>query len=163
MLAGATLSLAEVFSGQYDAAADYLESMNPNDPLIPQLRMLADEALDVLTQIEAGTYPASAWQGVPTQFWADWIAMQANLYTSLENLELPLYAAFGGADLNVTPANYELLQTWISMGGPTTVTAKMYPDHTHIFVPLLPDPPGYADAVSDALVDDIAAWVSAGG
>jgi dienelactone hydrolase len=162
MLAGATLSLAELISGQYDAAADYIESMNPNDPLIPQLRMLADEALDVLTQIGAGTYPASAWQGASTQFWADWIAMQANLHTSLENLDLPLYAAFGEADLNVTPANFELMQTWISMGLPATITAKLYPDHTHIFVQLTDEPPGYTDAVSDVLVDDIAAWLNAG-
>jgi hypothetical protein len=29
-------------------------------------------------------------------------------------------------------------------------------------LPLTPEPPGYADAVSDALLDDLAAWLSAG-
>jgi alpha-beta hydrolase superfamily lysophospholipase len=162
MLAGATLSLAETVSGQLDDLADYIESVNPSDPTIEELRTAADEALSVLTQIEAGTYPASAWMGAPTQFWADWIAMQANLQTSLANLDLPVYAAFAGSDLNVGPSHFEQFESWAAMGVPATATTKMYPDHTHIFLPLSPEPPGYADAVSDTLLDDLAAWLSAG-
>lgn len=163
MLAGPTLSVAESLSGQLDDLADYIESVAPGDPVIEELRMQADEALSVLTQIEAGTYPASAWWGTPTRFWADWIAMQANLHTSLANLDLPLYAAFAGFDFNVGPAHFEQLETWASMGVPAAATTKMYPNHTHIFLQLTPEPPGYAEAVSDELVDDIAAWLSAGG
>jgi fermentation-respiration switch protein FrsA (DUF1100 family) len=162
MLAGATLSLVDTLSTQFDAAADYIESIDPGSPLVEQFHMLADETQLVLTQVEAGTYLPSTWLGQPTQFWADWIAMQNNLYNSLVALDLPLYAAFAGADLNVGPEHFEQFETWVSMGVPADVIAKMYPDHTHIFVQLIPEPPGYADEVSDALVDDIADWVSAG-
>jgi alpha-beta hydrolase superfamily lysophospholipase len=161
MLAGVTLPLPEALGGQLDDLADYVESVDPGNPAIEQLRMQADETFSVLTQIEAGTYPASAWMGTPTQFWADWIAMQANLHTSLVNLDLPLYAAYAGVDFNVGPAHFEQFETWASMGVPTNATVKMYPGHTHIFVQLTPDLTGYADEVSDALVDDIAAWLRA--
>jgi alpha-beta hydrolase superfamily lysophospholipase len=161
MLAGLTLSLPDALSGQLDDLADYVETIDPGNPAIGELRMQADETFSVLTQIEAGTYPASAWMGAPTQFWVDWIAMQANLHTSLVNLGLPLYAAYAGVDFNVGPAHFEQFKTWASMGVPTNATVKMYPGHTHIFVQLTPDLTGYAGEVSNALVDDIAAWLRA--
>ncbi|PRQ06660.1 alpha/beta hydrolase [Enhygromyxa salina] len=162
LLAGATLSLVDTVSGQLNEFADYIESVDPGNPAIADLRMQADEALSVLTQIEAGTYAASAWMGAPTQFWADWIAMQANFHTSLADLDLPVYAAFAGSDFNVGPAHFDQFESWAAMGIPAAATTKMYPEHTHIFVPLTPEPPGHSDTVSGVLVDDLTSWVSAG-
>ncbi len=160
MLAGAVLDLPTTVSRQYGDYADYIESVDPGNPVVEELRMLEEEALVALEQIDSGTYPADSWNGASVEFWKSWMDWQAQLRDSLEMVDVPVLAAFAGFDFNVGTAHERTMREWQAAGVLAKGVVLNYPEHTHVFAPLVEESPGYEATFSPLVVADIVEWAS---
>ena len=86
--------------------------------------------------------------------------------TALRRVACPVFAVFGGRDLQVPEAaNRRHLETALAEGGNDQVTVKVYPEANHLFMQAVTgEPAEYATlpkAFVASLLDDIAKWIAA--
>jgi dienelactone hydrolase len=101
---------------------------------------------------------------IPASYWLDLRGYQP--IAAAKALKIPVLILQGGRDFQVPPAtNFDEWKTAFS--GESNVTLKLYPDLNHLFIagagpanPAEYDKPGHVD---EAVVADIAAWLSGGG
>jgi dienelactone hydrolase len=94
--------------------------------------------------------------GAPASYWRDWLAHDTA--AELQKVNVPTLALLGEKDFQTTKADFDSL---IAAGG-KNVTAKMFPDLNHLFMPS--HTIGTADYsnpehVSDEVVRTIADWI----
>jgi predicted esterase len=157
MLAGPMLSVPESIGGQLEDYADWLETHDPGNPLIEQLRGEAVSIRDTLESMLAGTYAGSHYLGASVDYWLDWMAHQASFPAALAQVEEPIAAYFGNLDFNVGARHVEELEAWIDAGS-VDVELRDYADLTHVFVYLVDDPPGHTTEFARDVVDDLVSW-----
>jgi len=163
-LAAPALPLVDTIAGQVRVAADHLASVDATAYAqdIAQLRALADQYEDELTQVLAGTWSEPTWLGASPAFWQNSATWFERAETDLLQVEAPLLYLSGDLDFNVWPAH---LERYAELG--TTqqldLTTELFPGVTHAFVPVTGTPP--ADHTIDprfspAVIDRIVAWLA---
>ncbi len=140
--------LAKTPEAERDAKTAELETEKAR---LDQIRAMTDEELKQATFF-----------GVPAYYQMDQMSVDA-AQTAIR-LQKPLLIVQGGKDWQVTPADG--IEAWqAALDGKLAVTYKLYPDMTHLLFDLAGEPAGdttdyhAGSAVSQALIDDIAAWI----
>ena len=158
IMAGATRPLPELMVEQ----AEYIASLNPDAAAdgtgLLELRKQAARMLDPDLPFDT---PASQLLGVPASYWID-----LNGYEPAElarNSELPMLILQGGRDYQVT---LEDLKRWReALGDRPDVMIREYPELNHLFIKgdgrSRPSEYQSQGAVSDAVIDYIADWITA--
>jgi hypothetical protein len=86
--------------------------------------------------------------------------------TALRRVACPVFAVFGGRDLQVpAAANRRQLEIALKQGGNRAVTVKVYPEANHLFMPAVTgELAEYATLPKPfvaSLLDDVATWIAA--
>jgi len=101
---------------------------------------------------------------MPASYWLD--LRNYHPVAVAEELKIPILILQGGRDFQVPPATN--FTEWKSaLDGHKNVTLKLYPDLNHLFIagtgPSLPEEYQKPGHVNEQVINDIAAWISAGG
>ena len=157
ILAGTTRSLEEVMLEQLAYIASLPETSDADRKQIAAMRAAVAQ-VKALPASKAGS--AEPVMGVPASYWLDLRGYRPP--ETARTLEQPMLVLQGGRDYQVTMADF---QSWKdALGSRPDVTFKLYPELNHLFVagegrsvPSEYQKPGH---VAEAVVDDLAAWIS---
>lgn len=99
----------------------------------------------------------------PASYWLD--LRDYHPVETAAQLKIPILILQGGRDYQVTSANFDDWKK--ALGGRSSAILKLYPDLNHLFIagsgPSLPAEYNKPGHVSEEVVSDVAAWISAGG
>ena len=157
-LAAMALPLVDTLAGQIEGYADHLEALNglAYASQISELRALAAQYRDELTQVLAGTWPSSKWLGAPTPFWQSFATWAERPATDLAATDEPILYVSGDQDFNVWPEHVATYESY----GFDNVSTQLFAGVTHAFVPIDGTPPadhtvaepGFSSQVADTIV-----------
>ncbi len=157
-LAGASLPIDQVITGQLRDLADHLEPQSPDyAQYVAQLRAEADEWEVALAQIRAGTFRGATYEGASVGYWRRWMESTDHLREEFLAVDAPILLLNGDSDFNVAPHHLERFRQWSTEAGKLNATFVVLPDVTHQFVTIV-DGTRLDLNFSPAALDEIVNW-----